>query len=88
MSVLITGGCGYIGSQLSYILSDNNIDHVIVDNLTTGFKNLKNPKAKLFKIDISEKKISKIIKEKNIKCVILGDFNFSSRVYELSREIL
>ena len=37
MSVLITGGCGYIGSQLSYILSDNNIDHVIVDNFNNRF---------------------------------------------------
>ena len=71
MSVLITGGCGYIGSQLSYILSDNNIHHIIIDNLSTGSKKLKNPKAQLYKIDISKKKkISKIIKEKNIKCVM------------------
>ena len=71
MSVLITGGCGYIGSQLSYILSDNNIRHIIIDNLSTGSKKLKNPKAQLYKIDISKKKkISKIIKEKNIKCVM------------------
>ena len=56
MSVLITGGCGYIGSQLSYILSDNNINHTIIDNLSTGSKKLKNPKAKLFNIDISKKK--------------------------------
>ena len=41
MSVLITGGCMYIGSQLSYILSDNNINHTIIDNLSTGSKKLK-----------------------------------------------
>ena len=64
MSVLITGGCDYIGSQLSYILSDNNIDHVIVDNLTTGFKNLKILKPNYLKLIYKKKKISKIIKKK------------------------
>ena len=45
MSILITGGAGYVGSQLSYLLTDNNYKHVIIDNISTGFENLINPKA-------------------------------------------
>ena len=53
MSILLTGGSGYIGSQLSYILTDNNFKHFIIDNLTTGDKKLLNPKAKFYKINSS-----------------------------------
>lgn len=71
MSILITGGLGYIGSQLSYVLSDNNLNHVVVDNLSTGYKILKNPKAKLYQVDISNKqKIKNILIKNNIKCIM------------------
>ncbi len=71
MSILITGGCGYIGSQLSYILSDNNLKHTVVDNLSTGYIKLKNPRSSFIKTDISNKKIiSQIIKKKKINCVM------------------
>ena len=71
MSILVTGGCGYIGSQLSYVLSDNKIDHTIVDNLSTGYEILKNPEASFYKIDISnKKKISNLLKKKKINCVM------------------
>ena len=67
MSILVTGGCGYIGSQLSYVLSDNKIDHNIVDNLSTGYEILKNPEAAFYKIDISnKKKISNLLKKKKL----------------------
>ena len=39
MSILITGGAGYVGSQLSYLLTDNNYKNVIIDNISTGFEN-------------------------------------------------
>ena len=55
---------GYIGSQLDYILSDNNIHHIIIDNLSTGSKKLKNLKLGYIKLIFQKKKISKIIKEK------------------------
>ncbi len=56
MSILITGGAGYIGSQLSYTLSDRNIKHVIIDDFSTGNKKLINPKADFFKLDFGDKK--------------------------------
>ncbi|MFJ5276814.1 UDP-glucose 4-epimerase GalE [Streptomyces parvulus] len=36
MKVLITGGAGYIGSTVAFALSDEGIDSVILDDLSTG----------------------------------------------------
>jgi UDP-glucose 4-epimerase len=36
MKILITGGAGYIGSQMAYICHDENIDFDIFDNLSRG----------------------------------------------------
>ena len=36
MSVLVTGGAGYIGSHVARILSQNGTSVVVVDNLATG----------------------------------------------------
>jgi UDP-glucose 4-epimerase len=71
MSILITGGAGYVGSQLSYLLTDNNYKHVIIDNISTGYKNLINPKAIFFKENFGNKnKLIKILKKNKIKCVM------------------
>ena len=71
MSILITGGAGYVGSQLSYLLTDNNYKHVIIDNMSTGFENLINPKAIFFKENFANKnKLIKILKKNRINCVM------------------
>ena len=41
MSILVLGGAGYIGSHTVYQLIENGKEVVIVDNLQTGFKELK-----------------------------------------------
>lgn len=67
-TILITGGAGYIGSKISYDLTDQGYNVVVIDNLSTGNKKLINPKSKFYKIDILDtKKISKIIKDHKIK---------------------
>jgi UDP-glucose 4-epimerase len=38
MTVLVTGGAGYIGSHMVWELLDHNEDVVVVDNLVTGFE--------------------------------------------------
>jgi UDP-glucose 4-epimerase len=38
MSILVTGGCGYIGSHMVHELVDGGHDVVVLDNLTTGFR--------------------------------------------------
>lgn len=71
MSILVVGGAGYIGSQISFMLSDNNIEHTVIDNLSTGNKKLINPKASFFKVDYGNKKqVVKILRKKKIDCII------------------
>ena len=38
MTILVTGGCGYIGSHLVHALADAGEPIVVVDNLSTGFR--------------------------------------------------
>src|SRR5690242_14797393 len=40
MSVLVTGGAGYIGSHMVYALTDAGVDTVVLDNLSTGSRGL------------------------------------------------
>jgi len=69
-NILITGGAGYIGSHVSKFLKKNNFNPIIIDNLSTGNKNLIKY-GNFIKSDISNKKIiSKVIKDYNIKSVI------------------
>ena len=63
MKILITGGCGFVGSNLAIYLKKNRIGSKInsLDNLSRSgsllnFKRLKKDKIKNFKIDISNHK--------------------------------
>jgi UDP-glucose 4-epimerase len=38
MTILVTGGGGYIGSHMAHALVDAGEPVVVVDNLTTGFR--------------------------------------------------
>jgi len=45
MKVLVTGGCGFVGSNLVDILIEQGTEVVVIDNLITGKKENCNPKA-------------------------------------------
>jgi UDP-glucose 4-epimerase len=63
--VLITGGAGYIGSFLANKLIKNNYKVSIIDNLSTGRKNLVNKKSIFYKLDLQNKNKIKKIFNKN-----------------------
>ena len=71
MSILITGGAGYIGSHMAYRLLDAGEDIVVLDNLSTGVeKNL--PRNIAFaRGDIADQAlVSRLIETHNVDSVI------------------
>ncbi|MDR1195388.1 MAG: NAD-dependent epimerase/dehydratase family protein [Endomicrobium sp.] len=71
MKVLITGGAGFIGSNIADAVIGNKHKAVILDNLSSGNKNNVNKKAKFYKADIvNEKKVSEIFKKEKPDIVI------------------
>ena len=54
MTVLVTGGAGYIGSHMVLALADAGEDVVVIDNLSTGFWWAVAPQAKLVEGDIGD----------------------------------
>ncbi len=63
MKILVTGGAGFIGSNVvdGYIREGHEV--IVVDNLSTGKKENLNPKARFYKVDIRDKEMEDIIKE-------------------------
>ncbi len=64
MKVLLTGGCGFIGSHVQDHYIKKGYEVVVVDNLSSGKKENLNPKAKLYQVDIRDKNKLKEIFEK------------------------
>ena len=71
MKILVTGGAGFIGSNIVDALIEKKHTVVIVDNLATGnIKNI-NKKAKFYKVSVCDKKkIDEIFKKEKIDIVI------------------
>jgi len=53
MKVAVTGGAGFIGSNLVDLLVERGHDVIVVDNLATGKRAYLNPAAPLVEIDVS-----------------------------------
>jgi len=69
MNILVTGGAGFIGSQIAdeYIKLGHNV--IIADNMSTGVKEFINPSAKFYEVDIRDDKISEIFKKHKIDVI-------------------
>ncbi|MDI6751884.1 MAG: GDP-mannose 4,6-dehydratase [bacterium] len=58
MKILVTGGAGFIGSNLSDRLIKEGYDVVVVDNLASGRIENINPKGRFYQMDIRDKNLS------------------------------
>ena len=71
MTVLVTGGAGYIGSHMVLALADAGEDVVVLDNLTTGFPWAIHPAARLVQGDIGDEAVvDAIMSENKIEAVV------------------
>ena len=69
--ILLTGGAGYIGSHVAYLLIEKGFKVTIIDNLVTGSKKVIPKKAKFIKCDISNySKVTSLINKKKFLAVL------------------
>jgi len=76
MKILVTGGAGFVGSHLVDKLVKEGHSIVVIDNLSTGKRENLNSKAKFYKIDICDSKISQIFKKEKPKIV----FHYAAQI--------
>ncbi len=65
MTILVTGGAGYIGSHMVWELLDHGEKLVVIDNLTTDFEWAVPDRAKLVMGNIGDKKLVRRLIEEN-----------------------
>ena len=71
MSVLVTGGAGYIGSHMVLELLDAGEQVVVVDNLTTGFRWAVDPRATLVVGDVADEDLVRtVIRTNKVSSII------------------
>jgi len=61
--ILVSGGAGFIGSNIVDLLIDKGYSVSVIDNLSRGKKENLNPKARFYQIDIKDPKIEKVLKK-------------------------
>lgn len=70
MKIIITGGAGFIGSNLATYLLDKKHQVVVLDNLQFGYlenlRNKNNLNFKFIKMDVRDRKIEKVFKNIDI----------------------
>jgi UDP-glucose 4-epimerase len=71
MTVLVTGGAGYIGSHMVWELLDAGESVVVLDRLSTGFEWAVAPEAKLVVGDVADKElVGQIIRDHGVDAII------------------
>ncbi len=71
MNVLITGGAGYIGSHAVKILLEREYNVSVIDNLSTGYIDSVDKRAKFYNVDVRDKSsVIKVLLDDHINAVI------------------
>ncbi len=64
MKILVTGGAGFIGSNVVDAYIEKGYEVVVVDDLSSGKKENLNKKAKFYKLDICDKALEEVFEER------------------------
>ncbi|MFH0876032.1 MAG: NAD-dependent epimerase/dehydratase family protein [archaeon] len=70
MKILVTGGAGFIGSNLSDELIKKGHEVIVIDNLSSGKKANVNSKAIFYELDITDPKLEEVFKKHSPDYVI------------------
>ncbi len=71
MTILVTGGAGYIGSHIVQELVERQQPVIVLDNLSTGFRHAVPPEAPLFVGDVGDESlVSRLMDEHRVKAVM------------------
>ncbi|MEW7006872.1 MULTISPECIES: UDP-glucose 4-epimerase GalE [unclassified Lentilitoribacter] len=71
MTVLVTGGAGYIGSHMVWALLDRGEEPVVVDRLSNGIRSSIPQDIPFYQVDIADKDaMAKIMSEHNVDAII------------------
>jgi UDP-glucose 4-epimerase len=60
LRILVTGGAGFIGSNVVDSLIERGHDVAVVDNLSTGFERNLNPAARFYQLSIGDAELSEV----------------------------
>lgn len=74
-TILVTGGAGFIGSNVANALASQKCRVVVIDNLSSGRKENLIAKTVFYKADVRDKTISNIFKKQNPEIV----FHFAAQ---------
>jgi UDP-glucose 4-epimerase len=71
MTIMVTGGAGYIGSHMAHALVDRGEKILIVDDLSTGFEFTMPPTATFLEADIGDPaEMSRAISEHDVRAIV------------------
>ena len=67
MNILVTGGAGFIGSNVSDAFINEGHHVIILDNFSSGKQENVNPKAKVYRMDIQDPSVENIFRDEKIE---------------------
>jgi UDP-glucose 4-epimerase len=69
LKILVTGGAGFIASQIADAFINEGHKVFIIDDLSTGFEKNINPKAEFIKADICDLELSRLFEKEKFDLV-------------------
>lgn len=66
MNILVSGGAGFIGSNVADAFIAEGHTVIIIDNFSSGRDENVNPKAKVYRMDIQDAEVGKIFRDEKI----------------------
>jgi UDP-glucose 4-epimerase len=69
LKILVTGGAGFIASQITDAFIKEGHEVFVLDNLVTGFRHNINPEANFIEADIRDKEISALFEKEKFDVV-------------------